>query len=252
MLLCAIADLEPGMKVGASVPHPRRPHLYLLRPGIALDADMIRQLPCLGVSEIWIQHDATNDLDSAVAPQLSQAQAAVYAQLKNDFSKLAQVTVSTAQVQSYRRTIAELVLELVTNGKYARMSRQLFDDPGELFTHSSNVAFLATLVGLELQSYVIRQRPRLAHDHARDTVPLGLGAMLHDIGKVGLELEARQHHEIYPDPDDSETLAAYYRHVALGHELLLWAPATARHIVLHHQQRFDGMGWTDDLAALRR
>ena len=60
MLLCAIADLEPGMKVGASVPHPRRPHLYLLRPGIALDAEMIRQLPCLGVSEVWIQHDATN------------------------------------------------------------------------------------------------------------------------------------------------------------------------------------------------
>jgi HD-GYP domain-containing protein (c-di-GMP phosphodiesterase class II) len=72
--------------------------------------------------------------------------------------------------------------------------------------------------------------------------------MLHDIGKVALESEAREHHEIDPDPDDPETLAAYYRHVGLGYELLVdkWAPATARHIVLHHHQRFDGRGWTDD------
>ena len=178
MLLCGIGDLEPGMKVGATVIHPRRPELNLLRPGVDLDAEMIRQLPRLGVSELWIEHDATNDLDAAVAPKLTQLQTEVYLQLRGDIAKLARVTVSTAQIQSYRRTISELVLELTASGKYARLSRQLLDDPGDLFVHGANVAFLSTLVGLELQSYVIRQRPRLPIQHARDIVPLGLGAML--------------------------------------------------------------------------
>ncbi len=247
MLLCGIGDLEPGMKVGATVIHPRRPELNLLRPGVDLDAEMIRQLPRFGVSELWIEHDATNDLDAAVAPQLTQLQTAVYLQLRGDIAKLARVTVSTAQIQSYRRTISELVLELTASGKYARLSRQLLDDPGDLFTHSSNVAFLSTLVGLELQTYVVQQRPRLPSQHARDVVPLGLGAMLHDIGKTGMSLDVRQHHEIHPEPDDSDALDAYYRHVALGYDMLddRGSPATTRHVLLHHHQRFDGSGWTD-------
>ena len=208
MLLCGISDLEPGMKVGATVIHPRRPALNLLRPGVDLDAEMIRHLARLGVSELWVHHDATSDLDAAVAPKLSKMQTAVYLQLKGDIAQLARVTVSTAQIQSYRRTISELVLELTANGKYARLSRQLLDDPGDLFTHSTNVAFLSTLVGLELQTYVIRQRPRLPSQHARDIVPLGLGAMLHDIGKTGISPEARRHHEIHPEPDDPEALDA--------------------------------------------
>jgi len=247
MLLCGIGDLEPGMKVGATVIHPHRPELNLLRPGVDLDAEMIRRLPRLGVSELWVHHDATSDLDAAVAPKLSQMQAAVYLQLKSDIAQLARVTVSTAQIQAYRRTISELVLELTVSSKYARLSRQLLDDPGDLFTHSTNVAFLSTLVGLELQTYVISQRPRLPRQHARDVVSLGLGAMLHDIGKTGMSLEARRHHEIHPDPDDSDTLDAYYRHVALGYDMLdgKGSPATARHVVLHHHQRFDGSGWAD-------
>lgn len=247
MLLCGIGDLEPGMKVGATVIHPRRPELNLLRPGVDLDAEMIRHLARLGVSELWVHHDATNDLDAAVAPKLSQLQTAVYLQLKGDIAQLAPVTVSTAQIQSYRRTISALVLELTASGKYARLSRQLLDDPGDLFTHSTNVAFLSTLVGLELQTYVIRQRPRLPSQHARDIVPLGLGAMLHDIGKTGMSLEARRHHEIHPEPDDPDTLDAYYRHVALGYDMLddKRSPATARHVVLQHHQRFDGSGWTE-------
>ena len=64
MLLCNVTSLEPGMEVGGSVPHPRRTATELLRPGVTLDTRMINYLRRAGVSEVWVRHDATADLDA--------------------------------------------------------------------------------------------------------------------------------------------------------------------------------------------
>ena len=78
MLLCNVNTLEPGMEVGGSIPHPRRTSTELLRPGVTLDSRMINNLRRLGVSEVWIRHDATADLDAAVASNLSAARLHVF------------------------------------------------------------------------------------------------------------------------------------------------------------------------------
>jgi HD-GYP domain-containing protein (c-di-GMP phosphodiesterase class II) len=74
---------------------------------------------------------------------------------------------------------------------------------------------------------------------------LGIGAMLHDVGKIGLSEDVRRHHEIHPDPDDPAMLEEYHSHVRAGYDLLFdtGIPATARNIVLNHHQRFNGRGW---------
>ncbi|UCD74513.1 MAG: HD domain-containing protein [Phycisphaerales bacterium] len=253
MLLCSVDDLEPGMEVGGVVLHPRRPQTELLRPGAKLERKMIDYLHRIGIGEIWIQHDATADLDAAVAPALTTARTELYQKLKNDFGALASATVSTTRVQVYRQSIIELVFALIRSGKYAHTCHQLLKDSSHIFTHSANVAFLSLLVGLEMETYVVRQRPRLSPDHARDVVPLGLGAMLHDIGKHDLADEARKHHEIHPVPEDPDVGQAYAGHPENGYHMLLDVrlPATARHAVLNHHQRFDGSGWPDRVIATR-
>jgi HD-GYP domain-containing protein (c-di-GMP phosphodiesterase class II) len=248
MLLCSIDDLEPGMAVGGSVVHPGRPETELLRPGAILEAVMIERLRRIGISQVWVQHDATADLDAAVAPQLSAARTKIYRRLKESFSKMAGSTISAATVHDYRLAVMELVFQLISSRKYAHLSHELLGARGQLFNHSANVAFLSVLVGLEIETYIVRQRPRLAPEHARDVVPLGLGAMLHDLGKTQLERSAREHHEISPLPDeDDEVESAYRQHVELGYAMLAASrmPATARQIVLNHHQRFDGKGWPD-------
>ena len=257
MLLCNIASLEPGMEMGGSIPHPRRPSTELLRPGVILDARMINNLRRLGVSEVWVRHDATADLDVAVAPNLAVARMGVFNQLKKDFSRLSVASLSGAQLQSYRQTITDLVFELLSSGQYAHLSHQLLADPSHVFTHSANVAFLSVLVGLEMETYLVDQRPQLAPEHARDVVPLGLGAMLHDIGKAGMEQGPRQHHEIHAPmesgPNDPDALETYRDHVFSGRTMLDISrfPATARHAVLNHHQRFDGTGWPDQAVSTR-
>ena len=247
MLLCSVADVEPGMQVGALVIHPRRPEIELLRPGVKLEEAIIHKLERLGVSELWVQHSATSDLDAAAAPSLSKARTLVFRRIKKDFTKLAFSTVSIAQVHDYRRAISDLVIELMASGRFAHLSQQLFTDSDQLFTHSTNVAFLSVLVGLELNPYVVRQRRRLSPVHARDVVPLGLGAMLHDIGKTKLSPDLLPLHEMHGLPEDPQLLEEYHRHPLVGYELLAEtrAPATARAIVLNHHQRFDGQGWPD-------
>ena len=88
MLLCTVASLEPGMEVGGSIPHPRRPSTELLRPGVTLDTRMINNLRRFGITEVWVHHDATADLDVAVVPNLAAARMDVFNQLKKDFSQL--------------------------------------------------------------------------------------------------------------------------------------------------------------------
>ncbi|MCH8315773.1 MAG: HD domain-containing protein [Planctomycetes bacterium] len=257
MLLCTVASLEPGMEMGGSIPHPRRPSTELLRPGVTLDARMINNLRRLGVTEVWVRHDATADLDVAVAPNLAVARMEVFNQLKKDFSRLSVASLSGAQLQSYRQTITDLVFELLSSGQYAHLSHQLLADPSHVFTHSANVAFLSVLVGLEMETYLVDQRPQLAPEHARDVVPLGLGAMLHDIGKAGMKQGPRQHHEIHAPmesgPDDPDALETYRDHVFRGRTMLDISrfPATARHAVLNHHQRFDGTGWPDQAVSTR-
>lgn len=235
------------MHVGGSVVHPRRPETELLRPGAVLEAPMIDRLRRIGVTEVWVHHDATADLDAAVAPELSEARTAVYRRLKDDFGRMATATISAATILDYRIAISELVFRLVSSGKYAHLSYALIDEQDRSFSHAANVAFLSVLVGLEIQGYVVRERSRLSSEHARDMVPLGLGAMLHDIGKLKLEGQARHHHEIDPPAEEPETAAQYTTHAELGYDALteIRMPATARQIVLNHHQRFDGSGWPD-------
>ena len=70
------------------------------------------------------------------------------------------------------------------------MTEQLIGGPGRLFTHSANVAYLSVLIGIDLETYIVQQRSRLDQHHARDITALGMGAMMHDIGKSILEERA--------------------------------------------------------------
>ncbi len=260
MLLTTLEDVEPGMKVAAVVLHPRRPEMQLLATGTELDRPMINRLRQLGVSELWIHHDALTDLDTHFSPRLPLLRQQVYARIKNDFASMSATTVTTTQVQSYRKAIIDLVMELVGNLKVAGLTDMLFTGGETIFSHCANVAYLATLIGLELETYIISERKRLALDHARDLTGLGLGAMLHDLGKVTLASDLRTMHQTHwrrtGDPINPELLKNYQQHVVAGYRMLAdsHAPASARQIVLNHHQRFDGQGWPDlkDLTRKRR
>jgi HD-GYP domain-containing protein (c-di-GMP phosphodiesterase class II) len=234
------------MRVGAAVINPKAPDVTLLKVGAELTVDIIAGLRKRGVTQLWIEHHLTRDLDEAFSPELARVKLQVYNHLKNDFEQLEKRTVTKSQVQSYRRAVVDLMREITAHHAFSSLTDQLYDADNQLISHSSNVAYLATVVGLELENYLIRERPKVSAARAVELVNLGLGAMLHDIGKVALGPEASGRHEVN-EPDEPRDSTPYYRHPAVGQQMMGGGAvsATVRHVVLAHHRRFDGTGWPD-------
>lgn len=246
MLLTSLYDLEPGMRVGAVVLNPRNPQSTLLKPGAVLTGPIIAGLRKLGTTQVWVEHDLTDDLDQVVSPEVLRVKLVVYNHLKEDLAKLAGQALTNAHIGTYRRAITDMVKALVAHRPYAGLADQIYDVDAQLVSHCTNTAYLATLVGLELKSYVISERPKVPEKRAQNLVNLGLGAMLHDVGKVQLDAEAAARHEIFQPLEEGEK-SSYDTHPMLGFETLRGEgiPPTVRHVARYHHQRFNGTGWPE-------
>ncbi len=250
MILCAIEDISEGMRTAAAVFHPRRPDMELLAADVPLDRKLLYKLPKLGIKRVWVSDEATDDLNDLILAKPSEALNKAFSTLKEDFAAMSMQTVSAGSLRTYRQIIMDLMCELIANRDVACVTEQLIGGPGRLFTHSANVAYLSVLIGIDLETYIVQQRSRLDQHHARDITALGMGAMMHDIGKSILEERAdTEVHEIDMDGDEltDEQRDDYKDHVLNGYRMLQGtrAPASAMQIVLTHHQRWDGEGFPD-------
>lgn len=240
MLLLDVKSLRDGYVIAGPVRHPARPEVELLRPGVALEPRMIAELARLGVPSAWVHWPSLDFLDARLARGAESLRTDVLVALRQDFEKAQSLTVGPGQYLRYRRLIARLILELAgaEHGGAGACSADLFGHGREGFAHAANVAYLALTLGLRLEDYIVRQRRSAAREQARDLTNLGVGAMLHDIGK--LEEDAGDQHE----PLDSAPTPAYQKHCVAGYRMLRGRIApTARTAVLHHHQRYDGRGF---------
>lgn len=242
MLLVAANRLKPGMATAAPVLHPRQSATRLVQPGVELTAEMIRRLGELQVPHVWVKHPLLQDLDALVSSKIPECRRAIYDTVRQGFDSLQNRVITTDDYRRYRSVIAGLVDQLLgRNGRAGALAERLFSDGDELADHSANVAYLAVTVAMRLDAYVTRQRNRANAADPRDLTNLGVGAILHDIGKLHLDREARRAHEVDAGPQTD-----YREHVETGFRLLRErVDPTASTIALHHHQRWDGAGWPD-------
>jgi HD-GYP domain-containing protein (c-di-GMP phosphodiesterase class II) len=254
VLLCSITDVKPGAKLAAAVIKDDAPDVELLKPGVTLEPRMLARLREMGIRRLWIDHNLAADLDRAIDPRVMRKKLELYQHLKVDLVRASQTSISNAQITQYQQVIRQLVSELLSTGRIGNLTDALFECSGNQMTHAVNVAHLSILIGMQLESYIIRERSRLSIEHARNLVSLGLGAALHDVGKVGAPGPVARAHEAHLDVCElaHHERDLYDEHTARGYEMLRdsRAPASACQAVLNHHQRFDGTGWPD-LAACR-
>jgi HD-GYP domain-containing protein (c-di-GMP phosphodiesterase class II) len=109
--------------------------------------------------------------------------------------------------------------------------------------HATAVAQLSLSLGIRLERYLIEQRRRLSIEHAREVVNLGVGGMLHDIGKAKLPEPLRHFTRLDPPPEPAQR-ARWESHVTVGYEMLRGGiEASAAAAVMQHHQYFDGSGF---------
>ncbi len=240
MLLVSINRLSPGTITAAPVPHPRRPATHLVEADVKLTQGTIRRLKQLGVAHAWTKHPLVEDLDRLILSEIPERRRAIYDTLKNGFNELQDRAITTDDYRHYSSVIASLISELL--GRDARagdLAERLFQEEDELSGHCANVAYLAINVGMHLERYVARLRRRAGPSTARDLTSLGVGAMLHDIGKLQCHRDVRKQHTL-----SNKKHADYSKHVIAGFEMLRHKiNPVATTVALHHHQRWDGAGW---------
>lgn len=244
MLRMPMGQVKPGMVLAAPVPNPKQMEYDLLRAGFELTEPMIARLCELGVRTVWVSYPSLDFLDEIISPKLTQEQQNVYRTMKDSFARSQRHVVARIDFQEYRRTLSELVSSIAMQGVDTLLMDPLVggSSEGDLFLHSSNVCYLSLMLGVKLGHYLVQQRSRLDPRHARDVMNLGLGALLHDVGKINL---AREVQNFDPTPGQLPP-QEWQDHTQIGYELIRpKLEPSASQVALHHHQQWNGEGFPE-------
>lgn len=243
MLRVDIKSARPEMTLALPVMNPRLPGHELLHIGYELTPAVIEKLDEMRVRTLWVEYPSLSFLGKYIDPKTIELRANVVAQMKDTFETLQQSSAARLNYDAYTNTITDLVDTVLSNPEAALFICDLCeqDTDDELMRSGSSVTYLSVLMGLKLEGYLIKQRKHVSDPaRAKQVVPLGVGAMLHDIGVTLLPQEVVDRYRQTHDDTDP----AWREHPALGFRAVRGRiePAAAS-VVLHHHQQFDGNGY---------
>ena len=240
MLRVPIAYAKPGMVLAVPIYHPRRQDTVLLSEGMSLDSRSIARLAEIQLKDLWIRYPGVDFVGQYICPAVFDAHANLTRKIAEAFELVSLGTPTKLEYMAYRHSISSLMDRLIASPRAAVFVQEMVDRGAPILSHASTVSFIAVLMGLKLDDYLITERTRLVSHVARDVTSLGVGAMLHDVGMLRLPPEVIE----YWNRTLDETHEPWRAHVQIGYELVKDAigPSAAAG-VLHHHQKFNGGGF---------
>ncbi|HOW17816.1 MAG TPA: HD domain-containing protein [Phycisphaerae bacterium] len=232
--------IQPGMVLAAPIHHPNADDVCLLKTNYVFEPYTISRLQELGIEYVWIRHPGFEFLDAQIGQAIPESRESVYRAVRASFTGISQRTAGAFELREYQRVVSNMILALVANKDNAVFAERLWSDERELFAHSSNVAYLSLVIGLRIRDYVVSERRYVSERDARDLTNLGIGAMLHDLGKLGMGEPWQKVHRL----DEAADCDEYREHARRGYSAVCErVEPTAARILLHHHQSFDGRGF---------
>lgn len=206
----------------------------LLARGVQLTPSLVKRLWQLGIGSVCVEDEATSDIvpNEFVNSELRQhTLQATYQSLTElatgTFGKVVRPPRLKQRLKPLLMTVIDELKAIEGAGEHLG---NVYLSDGELYHHSVNVTFFALSIGLGLN---------LSED---DLVDLGLGTLLHDVGKLRIpEYVLKKPGRLTPDEFEQVKLHTYY-----GYELLRDVPdlsSRSTHIALEHHERVDGSGY---------
>lgn len=237
MRFVSIRHAQPGMKVGRTV--FTEDGKVLLGVGMTLTERLIQGLVRSGVDSLYIDDPRTEDIvvEDVIRPETRQVAVETIEktvkQITNS-NKLARKISLKEMGLHFQQAFGSILDDLMQNKQMVAHLANISTHSPSLYHHSVNVAVLATAVGMSI-GY---NRSQL--------IELGVGAMLHDIGKVQLPAELLQKKERWNEAE----MEIAKQHCMLGFNLLRKEhdiSLLSAHICLQHHERLDGSGYPQGL-----
>lgn len=243
MLKVDLHRAKKGMKLALPVNNPRIPARNLLRVGYELNEAIVQKMEGMGIRSVWVRYPSLEFLEKYLDREAVAARQQVVCSITDTFERMQQTANAKLSYDTYTASIGSLVDQLISHPQTAVFLGDLSDSSDELMRHSATVTYLSVLLGLKLETYMVRERKHVEPGRAKEVISLGLGAMLHDIGITMLDEPVRHRYEQTGDESDP----AYRQHPALGFRQVRGKiEPSAATVVLNHHQRFDGSGYVGE------
>lgn len=228
----SLESIKPGMKVGRPLRNSNGQ--ILLKAGVILSEKYISRLKLLGLQSIYIDDGLIPDIHvDDVIPEETRVKAI------QQVKKLLQAHSKSmgggiSETDKIYPTINDIIDQLLDNTKLMveLIDMRTMDD--YVFAHSVNVCVLALMTGITLGF----ERPKLFH--------LGMGALLHDIGKILVPKSILDK----PGRLTEEEYAEVKKHPQYGLDILSKNPhvsSLSRLVVYQHHERYNGEGYPQRL-----
>ncbi|OEH84446.1 hypothetical protein BHU72_09550 [Desulfuribacillus stibiiarsenatis] len=207
----------------------------LLNSNVALTSSLIRRLSDMQIPYVYIEDERTDDImiDDIVSEQtrrqalqkVNKTMTTLFAQQK-DRSVVSTPTLA----KDFNKLLDDIISDLSQNKQVMYHMVNIHSKDDYLYHHSVNVGILATAIGLALNY------PK------KDLIDLGIGAMLHDIGKTRIPMSIL----CKPGRLTDEEFDIMRKHSEYGYEILKNQPGISlrtAHVAFQHHERFDGSGY---------
>ncbi|MBP2646002.1 MAG: metal dependent phosphohydrolase [Firmicutes bacterium] len=199
----------------------------LLNAGLELKDSYVKRLKEMDVSFIYIEDDLTADIEVAdvVSDKIRMEAVSTAKSIMDNVKVGKRVDASQA-----KKTANSLVDELCSNQGVLVNFIDMRTKSDYLFSHSVNVCILSIMTGISRGYDELRLRD------------LGVGALLHDIGKISLDPNLLNKNERLTEQE----LEEIRKHCQYGFETLRKNPEinlVSAHCAFQHHERYDGTGY---------
>ncbi len=225
--------VKAGSKLARNIINPNG--TMLLSQGTILTDKFIERLKNLNYTSVYIDDGYIDDVvvDEIISEKTrSQALHCIQAAARD----IAHHRV--IKVPSVKKVVSEIIEDLIRNQEMMLSLSDISSYDDYTFNHSINVTVVSVMIGMCLF---------YSQEKLRD---LGLGVLLHDIGKTQIPSEILTK----PAKLTKEEYEIIKKHTWHGFEILRANPEikiTSAHVALQHHERYDGSGYPRRLKGRR-
>ena len=215
MLRVPVHKIQPGMVLARPIALPHDPFRYLLQRDVEIPPDLIPRLKQLGILEVWVRQRGLEFLEEIIDEGLADRQREVYIHVRQNFEAIMRDATVELDMVHFQSSIQDLFNFLKSSSASNVLLQKLDAFDNYLLSHSTNVCYLALLLGMKLERYLIDERCHKSAHQAKDLQLLGLGCLLHNVGKLRIPKEILNK----PARLTPEEMDVMRTHTSLGYEM---------------------------------
>ncbi|KHF41137.1 HD-GYP domain-containing protein [Halalkalibacter okhensis] len=233
MRLVAIRSVTAGSKLAKPIYNDNGQ--VLLYEGVVLTERSLTRLYELGISFIYIYDERTEGIEVETGVTLETKRKAMKT-IKAEFQGIAnQIKLKKSLNmdhfnKDFATIVSSILADIKNNDKTLTLLSDMFVYDSYIFTHSLNVTIYTLALAVELGF------------NDKQLMEIGMGALLHDIGKMTIPVEILNK----PGRLTDEEFKIIQGHSMAGFEILRKAPnisLLSAHCALQHHERLDGTGY---------